>query len=429
MPNVAATTVAEKIVTQDPGDLFTWPIITDEDEAVVLRVLRSGKMSGIDVTQQFEAEIAAWHGTRFALGHNNGTAALHAAMWACGVQRGDEIIGPSVIYWASVLPAFNLGATVNFADIDPVSLCIDPNDIERRIGPRTKAIVAVHYFGHPCDMDPILAIARRHNIKVIEDVSHAHGSRYKGKLCGTLGDAAAMSLMSGKSLAAGEAGMLLTSDATIYERAIAFGHYERTGGTTRFTKQSAQLSSADLRPFAGVPMGGFKYRMHQLSAALGRVQLKHYSARIIEIQKSMNQFWNLLDNVPGIRPHRCDYARGDTMGGWYAPHGLYVPEELGGLTVTDFCREVTAAGADCMPGANKPLHLHPLFHDADIYGDGRPTALAHAYRDVRQNAGSLPHSEALQQRCFSIPWFKHHRPEIIATYATAFKTVALRHAR
>src|SRR5262249_29957467 len=157
--------------------------------------LRAGSMSGTDVTFQFEREIADWHGVRHALAHNTGTAALHCAMYACGVAYGDEIIGPSLTYWASTLPAFSLGATVDFADIDPETLTIDPRDIEHRITPRTKAIVAVHYCGHPCDMDPNMEIAARHGVKVIEDVSHAHGGLYKGRLVGTIGHIGAMSVM------------------------------------------------------------------------------------------------------------------------------------------------------------------------------------------------------------------------------------------
>jgi perosamine synthetase len=244
-------------VTGTHEDLFRWPIITAEDEAAVLEVLRSGKMSGIEVTKQFESEFAAWHGAAYALAHNNGTASLHAAMWACGVGSGDEVIGPSLTYWASVLPALNLGASVVFADIDPRSLTIDPRDIEKRITPRTKAIVAVHYCGHPCDMDPIMALARKHGIKVIEDVSHAQGAHYKGRLVGTIGDVAGISLMSGKSLACGEGGMLMTNDPVLYERAIAFGHYERTGGPSRYTSMESSLTAAELKKYAGVPLGGF----------------------------------------------------------------------------------------------------------------------------------------------------------------------------
>ena len=112
---------------------------------------------------------------------------------------------------------------VCFADIDINTLCVDPDDIEHRITPKTKAIVAVHYAGHPCDMDKICAIAKKHGVKVIEDVSHAHGACWKGQKCGTFGDVAAMSVMSGKSLAVGEGGMLATNDQEILERAVRHG--------------------------------------------------------------------------------------------------------------------------------------------------------------------------------------------------------------
>lgn len=212
-------------VTKLEKNLFTWPIVTAEDEAAVLAVLRSGSMSQTGITQQFESEFAGWQGSKDALGFNNGTASLQAALFGVGIGRGDEIICPSVTYWASILPCFSLGATVSFADIDATTLCIDPNNIEHRITPNTKAIVVVHYLAHPCDMDAILSIARRHGLKVIEDVSHAQGGLFKGRKLGTLGDVAGMSMMTGKSFAIGEAGMLVTDDREIYERAIAWGHY------------------------------------------------------------------------------------------------------------------------------------------------------------------------------------------------------------
>jgi len=402
-----------KAVQTDPGDIFRWPIITEEDEQAVLEVLRAGKMSGIDVTLEFEKELAAWHGVEFALCHNTGTAALHAALFGCHVGVGDEVICQSLTYWASALPAFSLGATVVFAEVDPKTLTLDPRDIEHRITDRTKAVMVVHYCAYPTDMDPILAIARAHGLKVIEDVSHAHGGLYKGRLLGTLGDVGAMSLMSGKSLPCGEGGFLITNDREIYERAVAFGHYERT----------ASLTLPDLKPLAGLPLGGQKYRMHQISSAVGRVQLRHYRERMAEIQKAMNCFWDLLDGVPGIRAHRPPAGSGSTMGGWYAAHGLYVPDELGGLSLPRFCEAVRAEGAPCNPGANFPLHLHPLLNDADVYGHGKPTRLAHAARDVRQPRGSLPVTESLPERILSIPWFKHHRPRIIEEHAAAFRKV------
>ncbi|MBI2193777.1 MAG: DegT/DnrJ/EryC1/StrS family aminotransferase [Planctomycetes bacterium] len=420
---MAAAVVEEKLallggvrcVQGDHRDLFQWPIVTEEDEQAVLEVLRAGKMSGTDVTRKFETEYAAFQGTRYALAHCNGTAALLGAMYGCGVGRGDEVIVPSLTYWASALPAWNLGATVVFADIDPVSVCLAPGDIERRITRRTKAIVVVHYCGHPAEMDPILEVARRHGIRVIEDVSHAHGSLYRGRLTGSIGDVGAMSMMAGKSFAIGEGGMLCTNDQEIYERAVAFGHYERT---------AEALTRPDLKPYAGLPLGGVKHRINQTCSAMGRVQLKSYPGRMREIQDAMNYFWDQLEDVPGIGAHRPERDSGSTMGGWYNPLGHYRPEELGGLPVKKWIEALNAEGVRVGRGCNFPLHLHSVLQEADVYGDGRPTRIAFAGRDVREGRGSLPVSERLGERCFGVPWFKHHRPGEIDEYVAAFRKVA-----
>jgi dTDP-4-amino-4,6-dideoxygalactose transaminase len=327
-------------------------------------------------------------------------------------------------YWASAAPALQLGAAVNFADIERDSLCIDPKDIEHRIGPRTKAIVVVHYAGHPADMDPILEIARRHRVRVIEDVSHAHGALYKGRTCGTMGDIAAMSTMSGKSFAIGEAGIVVTDNQTLYERCIAYGHYERTGAATRWAGQSEALADPSLKEYAGLPLGGAKHRINQTCSAMGRVQLKHYPRRMREIQDAMNRFWDLLEGVPGIRAHRPPKDSGSTMGGWYAARGLYRAEELGGLPCARFCEAVSAEGAGTGAGANSPLHLHPVFHTADIFRMGKPTMISFGQRDVRQGKGTLPVAESIAQIAYGIPWFKRDRPAVIKPYAAAFRKVA-----
>ena len=403
-------------VTGDHSDLFRWPIVTAEDEQAVLEVIRAGSMSGSDVTRRFEAEYAEYQGCKYALASCNGTAALLAAMYGCGIRRGDEIIAPSLTYWATALPAFALGATVVFADIEPHSICIDPRDIEHRITPRTKAIVPVHYCGYPADMDPIMEIARKHGIQVIEDVSHAHGGLYKGRLVGSIGDVSAMSMMSGKSFAVGEAGMLCTSSRSIFERALALGHYERT---------EAELTLPELKPFAGLPLGGYKHRINQTCSAMGRVQLRHYPQRMREIQDAMCYFWDGLEGVPGLRAHRPPRDSGSTMGGWYNPLGHYLPEELGGLPIDRFIEAVNAEGGHSWRAANQPLHLHPVFNTADIYGDGKPTRIAFSDRDLRQGRGTLPVSEALSERCLGIPWFKRLVPERIDEYIAAYRKVAL----
>ncbi len=384
-----------KSVTLPPEDLFTWPIVTDEDESAVLEVLRHGAMSGTDVTRKFESEFAEWQGTEYALGCCNGTAAILEALFGCGIGTDDEVLCISVVYWAAVLPVRILGAKPVFGEIDPHTLCMDPTDIEHRITKRTRALIVVHNYAHPADLDPIMEIAGGYNLKLIEDVSHAQGGLYKGKKLGTFGDAAAMSLMSEKSLPIGEGGMLVTNDTGIYERAIAYGHYERFN--------AANISSPELLGYAGLPLGGAKHRMNQLSSAMGRVQLRNYDERCLEIRKAMNYFWDQLEGVPGIRAHRVDErTSGSTMAGWYAAHGLYYPEELGGLSITRFAEAVRGNGAPCYPGANLPVHEHPLVAPQP----------------------SLPVSEGIGRRTFNCPWFKKFQPEKLREYANAYRTAA-----
>ena len=173
----------QKAVTaskEEKFNMFVWPIVTKEDEDAILDVLHRRAMSGTDVARAFEEDFCKWTGMKYALGFNNGTASLQGALYGCGIRRGDEVICPSVTYWASAAPVLSLGGTPVFANVDPNTLCLDPADIEHRIGPKTKAIMVVHYLGHPADMDPIMAIAKKQGLKVIEDVSHAQGGMYKG---------------------------------------------------------------------------------------------------------------------------------------------------------------------------------------------------------------------------------------------------------
>ena len=404
----------KKAVKSAAGDMFKWPVTNKAMEDAVIKVLREGNMSGIDITKEFENKYAEWHGVKYGLGMNNGTASLHSAFYGLGLGCGDELIAPAVTYWATALPALSLGCRVVFADILPDTLSIDPADIEKKITPRTKAIVVVHYLGMPADMDAIMKIARKHKLKVIEDVSHAHGALYKGKMVGTIGDAAGFSLMSGKSFAIGEGGIMLTNDKKVYERAIMFGLYERHGDVT----------DKELRKGAGLPWGGYKYRMHQMSAAVGLEQLKKYPKEMAEIDKSMNYFWDLLEGVPGLKALRPAKKSGSTMGGWYAAHGLYVPEELGGLSVARFAEAVKAEGGICGAGCNKALHTHPLFTTLDVYGHGRPTNCANMPKSVKGKQAKLPVSEGIQARTYSIPWFKHFRKDVIEQHAEAYRKAA-----
>ncbi|MGE5532432.1 MAG: DegT/DnrJ/EryC1/StrS family aminotransferase, partial [Bacteroidota bacterium] len=213
----------EKTVTRQCPDLSVWPNVTEEDEQAVLDVLRSRRMSGTDVTFELEKEYAAWEGSEFALAANNGTSAIHCAMYGLGIGRGDEVITPTWTFWATHTQLMNLGATPVFCDIEFNTLCADPVDIERRITPKTKAIIVVHMGGYSANMDAIMDVANRHGLGVLEDYSHSHASTWKGKKVGSIGHVGAASIMSEKPLASGEGGMMNTNDRDIYERAIMFG--------------------------------------------------------------------------------------------------------------------------------------------------------------------------------------------------------------
>ena len=409
----------DKSVKSGTSDIFTWPIVTDRHEQAVLDVLRAGQMSGNEITKEFEKKYARMLGRKHALAYPNGTSAILGAMYGLGIGLGDEVICPSITYWASIVQAYNLGATPVFADVDPETICIDPNDIEHRITPRTKAIVVVHYASMPADMDAIMAIARKHNLQILEDCSHAHGALYKAREIGTFGQAAAFSLMTGKALAIGEGGIFFTDDRKVYERAILFGHYIRHD----------QITLDELKPFAGLPCGGYKHRMHQLSAAFGLVQLELYPEQMSQIDKAMNHFCDLLEGIAGIKPIRPTKGTDTTKGGWYYPHFKYVTEELGGLSLSRFAKAVQAEGSICNPGCNKPLHLHPLFTSEDVYGHGRPTRIAHLDESatIDQYVQKLPVAERILRCVFEVPWFKHYDREIIEQHAGAYKKVVENH--
>ena len=405
----------ERAVTSQPEDMFKWPVVTERHEQAVLEVLRAGGMSGFELTKEFEKKYAQLLGREYGLAYHNGTAAILGALYGMGIGVGDEVIVPSLTYWATVTPTYNLGATPVFADVDPETICIDPKDIEHRITPRTKAIIVVHYAGMPADMDAIIKIAEKHDIKILEDCSHAHGALYKGKEIGTFGDASAFSLMTGKSLAIGEGGILFTDDRQVYERAILFGHYIRHN----------EITLKELKPFAGLPSGGYKHRIHQLSSAFGLVQLELYPKQMAEIDRAMNYFCDQLDDSAGIRPIRPSKGSNTTKGGWYYPHFRYIAQELEGLSLSRFSEAVRGEGSICNPGCNKPLHMHPLFTSMDVYGHGRPTRIAglEESANVDKYIEKLPVSESINLCVFEVPWFKRYLPEIIEEHANAYKKV------
>lgn len=397
-----------------PEELFRWPIVTEEDESAVLDVLRRNRASGNEITTEFEKEFAAWNGRKHGVCACNGTMAIETAFFAAGLRPGDEIICPTKTYWASILSAQKLGAAVVFANVDPDTVCLDPDDLERCLSPWTKAILVVHYWAHPCDMDRIISFAKQHGLLVIEDYSHAQGGYYKGKRIGTFGDIAATSLMSQKSFAAGELGILVTDNDAYYERAVAYLHYERNN--------DANIHLPELLPYCNMPLSAMKGRANQMCTAFARVQLKYYDDRIAEIRRALNYFWDRLERVPGVHGLRVEESEGSNMAGWYVPHFTYHPDELDGLNFHVFCDAVSAELNWQIPvGGNFPLHTHPIFQTYDPTGVGTPLRIAHAHRDVRELDSALTPSENIL--CGEVPYFKHLMKDEIDKVADGFLKV------
>ena len=412
-----AITGGTPVQKEQHEQLFHWPIVNDAMRKAQADVLESGNMSGTDIARRFEKEFAAWQRRKYALSHNNGTNALNAAMYAIGLGPGDEIICTSVTYWASCTGALALGAAVVFCDINPETLQMDPASFEAHITPRTKAVMVVHYMAHPAPMDEIMAIARKHGLKVIEDVSHAQGGHYKGRMLGTFGDVAAMSLMSCKSFAIGEGGMLVTDDAEIFKKAVIFGHYDRIVDV---------CTDEEMAKPKNIPWGGLKNRMHQTAAAIGIEQLKKHDAEIAEIDRAMKYFWKGIEDIPGLK---MIYPKeeGSDKAGWYASRFLYDSAAFGGISNVTFCDALNAeTGGGFSFGCNMPLHFSSVFFDVDVYGHGKPTARAFLPDgvDPRAETGSLPNAEKINMQILGEPWFKHEDHAGIDPYIEAVRKVA-----
>ena len=195
------------------------PIIGDEERAAVDRVLRSGMMAQGPEVKAFEEEFSQFVDGRRCIAVNSGTSALHLGFLAAGIKPGDEVIVPSFSFAATANSVALAGAVPVFGDIDPKTFNLDPDHVETLITPRTKAIMPVHLYGHPAHMDEIMALAKKHNLLVVEDAAEAIGGKYKNKHVGTFGEAATFSFFGNKTITTGGGGMIITSDATLAKRA------------------------------------------------------------------------------------------------------------------------------------------------------------------------------------------------------------------
>ena len=395
--SILAINGGEKAVNIDQDDALLWPLVTDEDKAKVLEVLEmSAGVAGegwYGEAYKFEEEVAEYLGIRYALAHNSGTSAIHAALFAIGLTPGDEVIVPSYTFWATCMPVLCCGAIPVFAEVDPKSATIDPRDIETKVTSRTKAIIVVHLWGRPCEMEATQDVADKHNLKIIEDAAQAHGAEYRDSKVGTIGDIGCFSFQSSKNLPTIEGGILVTNEEEYYERAIALGHYERI---------KTLPDNSVYRKYEATCLG-HKHRMHPLSAALGRVQLKHLDQRN-EIRSANIEYVNdRLRGLPGIDVF-------DTPSHMKRIYYQYEIVYNDAEATIDKHRFVQALQAE---GVRAGGERYPLQHQQPVYKE----------RGLNP-PDSMPVSEKLRDSIIALPTFPRATRPLLDQYVEAFKKVA-----
>lgn len=267
--------------------------IDDDDINAVVEVLKSDFITTGPKIEEFERKVADYVGAKYAVAVANGTAALHAACFAAGVGEGDEVITTPITFAASANCALYCGAKPVFADIDKESYNISPADIRKKITDKTKAIVAVHFTGQPCEMDQIHQIAEENDLIVIEDAAHALGADYKGKKIGSLSDMTTFSFHPVKHITTGEGGMIVTNNEKLYERLKLF----RTHGITR---EERYLSKNDGPWYYEQIDLGYNYRITDIQCALGISQMDKLDDFVAKRRKLVERYNNAFENISGI---------------------------------------------------------------------------------------------------------------------------------
>lgn len=336
----------------------SWPVFDDETIDAVTAVLHSGRVNRWTGQENllFEQEFAAFVGCRHAIALSNGTVALELALHALDIGAGDEVIVTSRTFIASASAIVLRGAIPIIADVDPVSQNITAATIEPLISPRTRAVIAVHLAGWPCEMAPIMALARRHNLKIIEDCAQAHGATCHDRPVGSLGDVAAFSFCQDKIITTGgEGGMLVTDDADVWQRAWSYKDHGKDYAATQ--RQGRGHEFRWLHESFGT-----NARMTEMQAAIGRVALRRLSNWVAIRRSHAEQLNKGLDGVDALRltlpPPHVKHA--------YYKYYLFVrPERLKRERGRDWILSaVNAAGVPCFSGSCSEIYLEKAFVNA-----------------------------------------------------------------
>jgi dTDP-4-amino-4,6-dideoxygalactose transaminase len=346
--------------------------IKGEVDEAIGRVLQSGAFVMGREVAAFEAAFAEYTGARHSIAVSNGTAALHLALMACGLGAGDHVLVPANTFFASAEAVSNAGATPRFVDVDPVSYTIDPGRIEASITHATRAIIPVHLYGQAADLDPILEIAARHNLIVIEDAAQAHGSLYQGRHVGTLGRAGCFSFYPSKNLGAvGEGGAVVTNDAEVARRIRQLRDH---GSTNKYTHEIV----------------GYNFRLDEIQGAVLKVKLGHLDR------------WNSLR-----REHAARYSQ------MLAGAGLLLPREMGYAHHVYHLYVVQSEERDRLRKVLKEAGVQTGIHYPV------PVHLQPAYAALGYTEGDFPEAERLSKRVLSLPLFPELTEEQIARVGEA----------
>lgn len=330
---------------------FDWPIFDKTEIEAVADVVRSGKWGNPDcgdLVKEFENEFAAFCGTKYALTCVNGSVALRLALIAIGVRPGDEVIIPPYTFIATSTIVLEANCVPVFVDIDPDTYNLDPSKIEAAITKRTKAIIPVHFAGQACEMDKIMAIAKKHKLMVIEDACHGHGAEYKGKKLGSIGDAGCFSFQSSKNLTCGEGGMVVTNDEKLYDMMNSLRNVGRVKGGQWYEHHNL----------------GCNYRLTQLQAVLLTSQLKRLKEQTKKRHENGTYLNSLLEKIDGVKP--LSRGMGETIHSYHIYIFKYDKTKFNNLPKSDFAQMLAAEGVPCFMGYPQPLYKQPLFQNKNF---------------------------------------------------------------
>lgn len=346
--------------------------LRDELNAVITRTVDNCTFClGPDVAQ-FERDFARHCNAKYAVGFNSGTSALHVAMRLLDIGPGDEVITTPMTFVATSWAISYVGARPVFVDIDDQTCTLDPKLAERAITPRTRAIMPVHLYGHPCNLDPVLEICRQHKLPLVEDAAQAHGAKYRGKVIGTFGALAGFSFYPGKNLGAcGEGGALVTNNEAYAVRARSFREH---GSTQRYYHDEI----------------GYNYRMEGLQGAVLGVKLKSLDRWTQARRRVARQYHELLADTPLQLPREADYAE--------SVYHLYVVRHP---RRDELKRHLEANKIGCALHYPVPLHLQKC------------------YASLGYQAGDFPVAEKAARECLSLPIYPELTDEQVGRVAAA----------